>query len=112
VLKLRASAIKRLASAGLRPKRALRGKHQIGLRVGKILNRYKMGKHFQIHIEEDSFSYQRKQTNIEKEESLGGVYVIRTNVPRKCAPVSKPYATTKVCPLWSAPSAGPGWIAC
>ena len=71
----------KIAAATRRPKRALRGKHQIGLRVGKILNRYKMGKHFQIHIEEDSFSYQRKQANIEKEESLDGIYVIRTNIP-------------------------------
>src|SRR6202142_2649516 len=71
----------KIAAAARRPKRALRGKHQIGLRVGKILNRYKMGKHFQIHIEEDSFSYQRKQANIEKEESLDGIYVIRTNIP-------------------------------
>jgi len=71
----------KIAAATRRPKRALHGKHKIGLRVGKVLNRYKMGKHFQVHIEEDSFSYQRKQTNIEKEESLDGIYVIRTNVP-------------------------------
>jgi transposase len=71
----------KIAGATRRPKRPLRGKQNIGLRVGKVLNHYKMGKHFQIHIEEDSFSYQRKQTNIEKEESLDGIYVIRTNVP-------------------------------
>ena len=71
----------KIAAATRRPQRALRGKHKIGLRVGKVLNRYKMGKHFQIHIEEDSFSYQRKQTDIQKEESLDGIYVIRTNVP-------------------------------
>jgi transposase len=40
-----------------------------------------MGKHFQLQIQDDSFSYQRKQTNIEREESLDGIYVIRTNVP-------------------------------
>jgi hypothetical protein len=71
----------KIAGATRRPKRPLRGKQNIGLRGGKVLNHYKMGKHFQIHIEEDSFSYQRKQTNIEKEESLDGIYVIRTNVP-------------------------------
>ena len=71
----------KIAKATRRPKRPLHGKQNIGLRVGKILNRYKMGKHFQIHIEEDSFSYQRKQTNIQKEETLDGIYVIRTNVP-------------------------------
>ena len=71
----------KIAAATCRPKRPLRGKQNIGLRVGKVLNHYKMGKHFQVHIEEDTFSYQRKQTNIEKEESLDGIYVIRTNVP-------------------------------
>ena len=73
--------LKKIAVATSRPKRPLRGKQNIGLRVGKVLNRYKMGKHFQIHIEESSFTYQRKQANIEKEESLDGIYVVRTNVP-------------------------------
>ena len=73
--------LEKIVAATRRKRRPLRGKQYIGLRVGKVLNRYKMGKHFQIHIEEDSFSYQRKQTNIEKEESLDGIYVIRTNVP-------------------------------
>ena len=59
-----------------RKKRPLRGKQNIGLRAGKVLNHYKMGKHFQVQIEDDSFTYQRKQANIEKEESLDGIYVI------------------------------------
>ena len=61
----------------------LRGQHKIGpvRRAKMTLNRYKMAKHFEITIEDDSFSYQRKQANIEKEESLDGIYVIRTNVP-------------------------------
>jgi transposase len=71
----------KIVAATRRQKRPLRGKHHIGLRAGKVLNRYKMGKHFQVAIEDDSFSYQRKQANIEKEESLDGIYVIRTNVP-------------------------------
>ena len=74
--------LEKIAAATRRKKRPLRGKQNIGLRAGKVLDRYKMGKHFQIQIEDDSFSYQRKQTNIEKEESLDGIYVIRTNVPR------------------------------
>ncbi len=73
--------LEQIAAATRRKKRPLRGKQNIGLRVGKVLNHYKMGKHFQVQIEEDSFSYQRKQANIEKEESLDGIYVIRTNVP-------------------------------
>jgi hypothetical protein len=73
--------LEKIVVATRRQKRALRGKSNIGVRVGKVLNRYKMGKHFQIHIEENTFSYQRKQANIEKEESLDGIYVVRTNVP-------------------------------
>ena len=72
--------LEKIAVATRRKKRPLRGKQNIGLRVGKVLNRYKMGKHFQIEIQEDSFSYQRRQANIEKEKSSDGIYVIRTNV--------------------------------
>ena len=77
--------LEKVVAATRRPKRPLRGKHNIGLRVGKVLNRYKMGKHFQVEIQEDQFSYRRKQANIEKEESLDGIYVIRTNVPANVA---------------------------
>jgi transposase len=73
-------ALEKIAVATQRRKRPLRGKHKIGLRVGKVLNRYRVGKHFQIRIEEDSFAYERKQANIEREESLDGIYVIRTSV--------------------------------
>jgi hypothetical protein len=66
----------KIAAATQRAKRPLRGKQNIGLRAGKILNRYKMGKHFELRIEEDSFQYQRKTANIEREESFDGIYVI------------------------------------
>src|SRR5713101_25345 len=72
--------LEKIAAATKRPKRPLRGKQNIGLRAGKILNRYKMGKHFQLRIEEDSFHYERKKANIEREQSLDGIYVIRTSV--------------------------------
>jgi len=72
--------LEKIAAATRRARRPLRGKHNIGLRAGKILNRYKMGKHFQLGIEEDSFHYQRKEANIEREQSLDGIYVIRTSV--------------------------------
>lgn len=70
-----------IVAATRRSKRPLRGKQNIGLRVGKVLNHYKMAKHFAVTIQEDRFSYQRKQANIEKEQSLDGIYVVRTNVP-------------------------------
>ena len=72
--------LEKIAVATRRQKRPLRGKQNIGLRAGKILNRYKMGKHFELRIEEDAFHYQRKTANIEREQSLDGIYVIRTSV--------------------------------
>jgi transposase len=70
----------KIATATKRARRPLRGKQNIGVRAGKILNRYKMGKHFELRIEEDSFHYKRKEANIEREQSLDGIYVIRTSV--------------------------------
>ena len=63
--------LEKIAAATQRPKRPLRGKQNIGLRAGKILNRYKMGKHFQLRIEENSFHYERKTANIEREQNPG-----------------------------------------
>ena len=75
--------LEKIAAATKRAKRPLRGKQFIGIRAGKILNRYKMGKHFQLRIEEDSFHYERKTANIEREQSLDGIYVIRTSVTKE-----------------------------
>jgi len=75
--------LEKIAAATRRGKCPLRGKQNIGVRAGKILNRYKMGKHFQLRIEDDSFHYERKTANIEREESLDGIYVIRTSVRKE-----------------------------
>jgi transposase len=72
--------LEKIAAATHRPRNPLRGRHLIGLRVGRVLGRFKMGKHYQIHIEEDGFRYARRQESIEREKKLDGIYVIRTNV--------------------------------
>ena len=73
--------LEKVAAATRREKRPLLGKHTIGLRVGRVLGGFKMGKHYQIQIDEDGFRYQRKADSIEREKKLDGIYVIRTNVP-------------------------------
>ncbi len=78
--------LEKVAVATRRAKRSLRGKHSIGLRVGRVLGRFKMGKHYQIHIDENGFRYQRKADSIEREKRLDGIYVIRTNVPTASMP--------------------------
>jgi len=71
----------RIAAATQRKRKPLRGKQDIGLAAGKVLGRYKMGKHFQLTIAEDRFGWQRKPASIEREAALDGIYVIRTSVP-------------------------------
>jgi len=70
----------KIAEATQRPKKPLRGKDEIGLRVGKQLNHYKVGKHFILEIEEQSFSCRRDEEKIAAEAALDGLYVIRTSV--------------------------------
>lgn len=72
--------LERVKAAVERARRPLRGKAEIALAVGQARSRYKMGKHFQLRIGEESFHYQRKQDQIEREAALDGFYVIRTNV--------------------------------
>jgi len=72
--------LEKIAQATQRARRPFQGKERIALRVGKVLNRYKMGKHFELQIEETSFAYQRRQERIEEEASLDGIYIIRTSV--------------------------------
>jgi transposase len=76
--------LEKIAAATRRPKRGLAGKDKIGLRVGKVIQRHKMAKHFNLEIEEKGFSYQRKKESIAEEAALDGFYVIRTSVPREC----------------------------
>ena len=54
-------------------------KDEIGVKVGRVLNKYKVGKHFRLKIEDNAFKWERKQESIEKETGLDGIYVIRTS---------------------------------
>lgn len=69
-----------IARAVARRSRPLRGKDEIGLRVGRELKSTKMQKHFKLSIEDDSFSYQRCVEQIQQEAALDGLYVVRTSV--------------------------------
>jgi transposase len=72
--------LKKIAEATRRTKRRLKGKDKIALRVGKVINKFKVGKHFHVNIEEESFSYRLKEDNIAREKALDGIYVIRTSL--------------------------------
>jgi len=60
---------------------SLHGKDQIGVRVGTVVNKYKMHKHFALKIDETSFTYSLRENTVAQETALDGIYVIRTNLP-------------------------------
>jgi hypothetical protein len=69
-----------IALAAGRERRPLRGKDKIALKVGKVLNHYKMAKHFVLEVGEDSFTYRRDEDSIAAEAALDGIYVLRTTI--------------------------------
>jgi transposase len=58
----------------------LHGKDVIGVRVGKVVNKYKVAKHFVLHIEDDSFRFEINQEAVDAEAALDGIYVVRSSV--------------------------------
>jgi hypothetical protein len=58
----------------------LRGADKIGVRVGKVINRHKMAKHFTLDINDTSFAYTRNTAAIDAEAALDGIYIVRTSV--------------------------------
>ncbi|MDZ7751828.1 MAG: IS1634 family transposase [Gammaproteobacteria bacterium] len=58
----------------------LRGQDKIGVRVGKVLNQYKVAKHFELDITDDGFYFSRNAQSIATEAALDGLYIIRTSL--------------------------------
>ena len=73
----------RIKAAVERKRDPLRGKEQIGLAVGAVIGKHKMAKHFELSIEDASFSFRRKEDEIAAEARLDGLYVIRTSLPKE-----------------------------
>jgi transposase len=64
-------------------RKSLRGEKEIGLRVGKVIGKYKMAKHFDLTITETAFTYARNEGRIREEAALDGLYVVRSSVDEK-----------------------------
>ena len=65
-----------------RTKTPLKGS-AIGLKAGKVVGRYKMGKHYQLTIADGTFQWSRREDTIAAEAMLDGIYVIRTSEPKE-----------------------------
>ena len=70
----------KVRAATQRKRNRLQGQKVIALRVGALLGRFKVGKHFHLVIRDDGFDYRRKDESIRREAALDGFYVIRTTV--------------------------------
>jgi len=75
--------LNKVVEATMREIRRLKGREKIALRVGNILNRFKMAKHFSVEIQDESFRYSRNHKTISAESSLDGIYVIRTSLSQE-----------------------------
>jgi transposase len=74
-------SLARIANEVARRSKKPLGKAEIGQKVGKVINRYKVGKHFEAKIEDGSFCFARREQDIRREAELDGIYVIRTSEP-------------------------------
>jgi hypothetical protein len=59
----------------------IKGRDKIGVRVGKVINRYKVAKHLILDVGDDRLAWRRDQAAIDAEAALDGIYIIRTPVP-------------------------------
>ena len=87
--------LSRIKLAVERKRAPLRGQAEIGLDVGAVLDKHKMGKHYDLTITDTSFVYRRKEEAIAGEARLDGLYVIRTNVPATALTAEQAVGTYK-----------------
>ena len=61
----------------------LKSADAIGVRVGKVVNKYKVAKHFALDIREGGFDFRVDEENVVSEAALDGIYVVRTSIPKE-----------------------------
>jgi len=70
--------VKRMVEKG-----RITGRDKIGVRVGRVINKYKMAKHLALVIDDERFDYDIRQDQVAAEAALDGIYVIRTSLPKE-----------------------------
>ncbi|TDF58133.1 IS1634 family transposase [Cupriavidus sp. L7L] len=71
----------KITDATTRARNRLKGTEEIALRVGRVIDHFRMGKHFELNITDSSFTWERKTEQIQQEAALDGLYVVRTSLP-------------------------------
>ena len=78
-----------------RQRRALRGKDKIALRVGKVIDTYKMAEHFIVEVTDHSITFRRDEDKIAAEATLDGIYVLRTTLDAQTLPTAQVVSSYK-----------------
>ena len=92
----------RIQAAVARRKRTPLTSAEIGRKAGRVLDRYKMGKHFKTTIDEGVFRWQRRTAAVEAEAALDGIYVIRSSEKKADLKAEDAVRSYKSWPGWSA----------
>ena len=90
-----ATELDKIAAATRRDRRPLRGRDKIALRVGKVINKFKMAKHFTLQITDEAFTFAPNHHDIAAEAALDGIYVLRTSLPEPTLPTDDVVARYK-----------------
>ena len=90
-----AAELDKIAAATRRDRQPLRGRDKIALRVGKVINKFKMAKHFTLQITDEAFTFARNHHDIAAEAALDGIYVLRTSLPDNTLPTDDVVARYK-----------------
>ncbi len=90
-----ATELDKIAAATRRDRQPLRGRDKIALRVGKVINKFKMAKHFTLQITDETFTFARNHDDIAAEAALDGIYVLRTSLPDNTLPTDDVVARYK-----------------
>jgi len=99
LLKCTERDLDKIAAAARRRRKPLKGVEKIALSVGKVLGRFKVGKHFRLEIQETSFRFERDEARIAREVALDGLYVIRTSVAKEALASQEAVRTYKALAL-------------
>lgn len=85
----------RIAAATERPRSPLRGEQAIALRVGRVIERFHMAKHFELTITDATLAWRRRDETIKAEAALDGLYVIRTSLAAELLDAARAVAAYK-----------------
>jgi len=77
------SKLEAISAEVARRKRKPLSKDKIGVKVGRVINRFKVAKHFELTIADGVFRWSRREASIQREAEMDGIYVVRTSEPKK-----------------------------